>query len=146
MKNRFVFPLVMATVGTCLLVAAAFAGGAANAAPSAKAQAESVQYQVEQAYALLRPSLGLKASATRSHFESGKAVYELNKGGHHDHLVCLQCGRVEEFYDSEIEKRQAEVAQRRGFELHGHSLALYADCAKPGCPHRAAAREIETPS
>ena len=82
----------------------------------------------------------------RQHFETGKAVFELNQGGHHDHLVCLQCGRVEEFYDSEIEKRQAEVAQRRGFELHGHSLALYADCAKPGCPHRAAAREIETPS
>ena len=47
----------------------------------------------------------------RHHFEGGKAVYELNEGGHHDHLVCLQCGRVEEFYDSEIEKRQNKVAQ-----------------------------------
>jgi len=75
---------------------------------------------------------------TRQHFETGKAVYELNQGGHHDHLVCLQCGRVEEFYDAEIEKRQNEIARQRGFELHGHSLALYADCTKPACPHRPA--------
>ena len=74
----------------------------------------------------------------RHHFESGKAVYELNEGGHHDHLVCLQCGRVEEFYDPEIEKRQNDVARQRGFELHGHSLALYADCTKRNCPYRPA--------
>ena len=73
---------------------------------------------------------------SRQHFETGKAVFELNQGGHHDHLVCLQCGRVEEFYDAEIEQRQSEVARKRGFELHGHSLALYADCTKPTCPHR----------
>ena len=73
---------------------------------------------------------------TRSHFESGKAVYELNEGGHHDHLVCLQCGRVEEFYDTEIEKRQAKVAKERGFAIHDHQLYLYADCLKPDCPHR----------
>jgi len=72
----------------------------------------------------------------RQHFETGKAVFELNQGGHHDHLVCLQCGRVEEFYDGEIEARQGEVARKHGFELRGHSLALYADCSKPGCPHR----------
>ena len=72
----------------------------------------------------------------RHHFESGKAVYELNEGGHHDHLVCLQCGRVEEFYDADIEKRQNQVASKRGFELRGHSLALYADCTKRDCPHR----------
>ena len=48
---------------------------------------------------------------SRSHFESGKAVYELNEGKHHDHLVCLDCGRVEEFYDAEIEKRQQRVAK-----------------------------------
>ena len=69
-------------------------------------------------------------------FETGKAVYELNQGGHHDHLLCLQCGRVEEFYDPEIEKRQSEVARQRGFNLHGHSLSLYADCIKKNCPHR----------
>ena len=73
---------------------------------------------------------------TRQHFETGKAVFELNQGGHHDHLVCLQCGRVEEFYDAEIEKRQGEIAKQNGFELRGHSLALYADCNKPNCQHR----------
>jgi Fur family ferric uptake transcriptional regulator len=72
----------------------------------------------------------------RQHFETGKAVFELNQGGHHDHLVCLQCGRVEEFYDGEIEKRQGEIAKKNGFELRGHSLALYADCTKPNCPNR----------
>src|SRR5207302_1316667 len=72
----------------------------------------------------------------RQHFETGKAVFELNHGGHHDHLLCLQCGRVEEFYDSEIEKRQTDVARQRGFQLHGHSLALYADCIKQDCPYR----------
>ena len=73
---------------------------------------------------------------SRQHFETGKAVYELNQGGHHDHLVCLQCGRVEEFYDPEIERRQNEITRQRGFELHGHSLALYADCTKKDCPFR----------
>jgi Fur family ferric uptake transcriptional regulator len=73
---------------------------------------------------------------SRQHFETGKAVFELNQGGHHDHLVCLQCGRVEEFYVAEIEQRQGEVARERGFELRGHSLALYADCTKQDCPHR----------
>jgi Fur family ferric uptake transcriptional regulator len=73
---------------------------------------------------------------SRQHFETGKAVFELNQGGHHDHLVCLQCGRVEEFYDAEIEQRQSDVARKRGFELKGHSLALYADCTKPDCPGR----------
>lgn len=73
---------------------------------------------------------------TRSNFESGKAVFELNEGQHHDHLVCLSCGRVEEFFDAEIERRQREVAQARGFELHEHSLALYARCTKSDCEHR----------
>lgn len=73
---------------------------------------------------------------SRQHFETGKAVFELNQGGHHDHLVCLQCGRVEEFYDPEIEQRQSEVARRRGFQLRGHSLALYAECTRSDCEHR----------
>ena len=72
----------------------------------------------------------------RHHFESGKAVYELNQGGHHDHLVCVQCGRVEEFYDPEIERRQNQIAAERGFAIHDHSLHLYADCVKTKCPHR----------
>ena len=73
---------------------------------------------------------------TRSNFESGKSVFELNEGQHHDHLVCLTCGRVEEFYDAEIETRQRAVAQGRGFALQDHSLALYANCTKPACAHR----------
>ena len=72
----------------------------------------------------------------RHHFETGKAVFELNQGGHHDHLVCIQCGRVEEFYDAEIEKRQDKVASDRGFKVHDHSLHLYVDCTKKNCPHR----------
>ena len=73
---------------------------------------------------------------TRSNFESGKAVFELNEGQHHDHLVCLDCGRVEEFYDPEIEQRQRAVAISRGFTLQEHTLALYARCTKAGCAHK----------
>ena len=72
----------------------------------------------------------------RSNFESGKSVFELDEGQHHDHLVCLQCGRVEEFFDPEIERRQQAVALDRGFALQDHALALYANCTKPACPHR----------
>ena len=74
----------------------------------------------------------------RSNFESGKAVYEINEGQHHDHLVCLDCGKVEEFYDAEIEKRQHDVAQVKGFKIADHSLSIYAHCTKAACPHRAA--------
>ena len=73
---------------------------------------------------------------SRSHFESGKSVFELNEGQHHDHLVCLSCGRVEEFFDAEIEQRQRAVAQARGFQLQDHALSLYAECIKTDCPHR----------
>ncbi len=73
---------------------------------------------------------------TRSNFESGKAVFELNEGQHHDHLVCLDCGRVEEFYDAQIEQRQREVTISRGFDLQEHSLALYARCTKTDCQYR----------
>ncbi len=73
---------------------------------------------------------------SRNHFETGKAVFELDQGSHHDHLVCLDCGRVEEFYDGEIEKRQQQIAQERGFRLTEHALALYGNCTKPDCPHR----------
>ena len=72
----------------------------------------------------------------RHNFESGKAVFELNEGHHHDHLVCMHCGRVEEFYDSEIEKRQNKIARERGFEIKEHALYLYAECVKPRCPYR----------
>jgi Fur family transcriptional regulator, ferric uptake regulator len=72
----------------------------------------------------------------RHHFESGKSVFELNHGKHHDHIVCLQCGRVEEFYDETIEGIQNKVAQERGFSIKDHSLYIYADCQKPACPHK----------
>lgn len=72
----------------------------------------------------------------RSNFESGKAVYELNEGQHHDHLVCLDCGHVEEFHDPEIEKRQTAVAKARGFTIADHALSLYAHCTKAKCPYR----------
>ena len=75
----------------------------------------------------------------RHHFDSDKAVFELNQGEHHDHLVCLQCGKVEEFFDSEIEKRQARIAKERGFTIRDHSLQIYADCIKENCPNRKAA-------
>jgi Fur family ferric uptake transcriptional regulator len=72
----------------------------------------------------------------RSHFESGRAVYELDEGQHHDHLVCLDCGRVEEFFDAEIEKRQQAVAKAKGFAIADHALSLYAHCNRDACPHR----------
>ena len=73
---------------------------------------------------------------SRTHFETGKAVFELNEGKHHDHLVCLTCGKVEEFYDEAIETRQHAIASERGFELQEHALALYAVCTKTACPNR----------
>ena len=79
------------------------------------------------------------AILSRSHFESGKAVYELNEGQHHDHLVCLDCGKVEEFYDAEIEKRQNAVAKSKGFAIADHALSLYAHCTSSPCPNRPAA-------
>jgi len=72
----------------------------------------------------------------RSNFESGKAVFELNEGEHHDHLVCLDCGRVEEFFDAQIEERQHKIALTKGFALSDHSLSLYGHCQKNPCPHK----------
>ena len=73
---------------------------------------------------------------SRSHFESGKSLYEINEGQHHDHLLCLDCGRVEEFYDPEIERRQQAVAKAKGFAIADHALSLYANCTKDKCPNR----------
>ena len=72
----------------------------------------------------------------RNHFETGKAIFELNAGSHHDHLVCLDCGRVEEFFDEEIESRQNKIAAERGFKIAEHALAIYGNCPKTACPHR----------
>ncbi|MEY4295127.1 MAG: hypothetical protein RLY82_815, partial [Pseudomonadota bacterium] len=67
---------------------------------------------------------------------AGKAVYELADAQHHDHLVCLDCGKVEEFFDPDIETRQHKIAQEKGFELSDHALSLYAHCTKKDCPSR----------
>ena len=75
----------------------------------------------------------------RSNFESGKAIYELNEGQHHDHFVCTSCGKVEEFYDPDIEKRQNLIAKQKGWVIQDHSMSLYgqcAECAKRGVAHR----------
>lgn len=66
---------------------------------------------------------------TRHHFESTMAVFELKAEAHHDHAVCTQCGRVDEFADAGIEDRQLAVAQRLGYVLRDHSLILYGNCA-----------------
>jgi Fur family transcriptional regulator, ferric uptake regulator len=77
---------------------------------------------------------------TRHHFEGGTAVFELNQGAHHDHIVCVDCGRVEEFMDSGIEERQQAVAGRLGFEISDHALILYGHCRKPQCPNKRAGK------
>src|SRR5277367_4860527 len=61
---------------------------------------------------------------TRHHFEGGMAVFELNQGGHHDHMVCIKCGHVDEFEDETIEKRQREKAESLGYRLIEHSLIM----------------------
>jgi Fur family ferric uptake transcriptional regulator len=73
---------------------------------------------------------------TRHHFEGGMAVFELNQGAHHDHIVCVDCGKVEEFMDGGIEERQHAVAKRLGFEISDHALILYGHCRKPNCPNQ----------
>ena len=65
----------------------------------------------------------------RHHFEGGNSIFELNRGEHHDHIVCVKCGRVEEFSDDVIERRQSEIAQEKHFKLTDHALCLYGVCA-----------------
>ncbi len=77
---------------------------------------------------------------SRHHFEDGMAVFELNQGTHHDHIVCVECGKVEEFIDASIEERQMSIAERLGYELVDHSMTLYGRCNKPGCPSRKAGK------
>ena len=72
----------------------------------------------------------------RNYFESGKAVFELNEGVHHDHLVCLDCGQVTEFCDVEIERRQEKIARDNGFEIREHALSIYGSCTRKDCPSR----------
>ncbi|MDR0563757.1 MAG: ferric iron uptake transcriptional regulator [Azoarcus sp.] len=72
----------------------------------------------------------------RRYFDAERAVFELKTDEHHDHLVCMQCGRVEEFCDAEIERLQQQIARDRGFAIKDHALYLYADCLRENCPHR----------
>ena len=72
----------------------------------------------------------------RHHFESGQAVFELNRGSHHDHIVCVQCGHVEEFVDDTIERSQRRIAEEKGFAIADHALTIYGNCQRKKCPHR----------
>ncbi len=72
----------------------------------------------------------------RHHFESGKSVFERKAVQHHDHLVCTNCGHVEEFHDEEIERRQKRIAKERGFTIQAHAMYLYAECIRSDCPHK----------
>ncbi|MGB5427128.1 MAG: ferric iron uptake transcriptional regulator [Gammaproteobacteria bacterium] len=67
---------------------------------------------------------------TRHHFEGGHSVFELNEGSHHDHIVCVKCGQVDEFIDETIEKRQKAIAADLGYELTDHCLYMYGICKK----------------
>lgn len=69
----------------------------------------------------------------RHHFEGGQAVFELNHGHHHDHLVCIKCGKVVEFVDTMIEERQKQIARDKGFDITEHSLIIYGRCSDPQC-------------
>ena len=72
---------------------------------------------------------------SRHHFEGGHSVFELNEGHHHDHIVCVQCGKVVEFFDETIERCQEKVASKAGFRIRDHSLIIYGDCTKKDCPN-----------
>ena len=72
----------------------------------------------------------------RHHFEGGHAVFEMQQPAHHDHIVCMRCGRVDEFVDEVIEKRQREKAHELGYKLAEHSLIMYGQCLKgDSCPN-----------
>ena len=67
---------------------------------------------------------------TRHHFEGGHSVFELNEGGHHDHILCVKCGRVDEFVDPMIEERQKMIAREKGYDMTDHSLYIFGICSK----------------
>lgn len=70
---------------------------------------------------------------TRHHFEGGQSVFELDRGEHHDHIVCIRCGRVAEFVDQTIEARQREMAKEGGFTVESHALTIYGYCKNSAC-------------
>lgn len=67
---------------------------------------------------------------SRHHFESGHSVFEMNEGGHHDHILCVKCGKIEEFIDEIIEERQRAIAKKSGFAMTDHSLYIYGICSQ----------------
>jgi len=67
---------------------------------------------------------------TRHHFEGGHSVFELDQGHHHDHILCVKCGKVDEFMDETIEERQKAIAKDKGYEITDHSLYIYGICPK----------------
>ncbi len=69
----------------------------------------------------------------RHHFETGQAVFELERGSHHDHLICVKCGKIVEFVDASIEAKQKEIAEEKGFRISDHSLVIYGVCNKKNC-------------
>lgn len=64
----------------------------------------------------------------RHHFEGGQSVFEINQGEHHDHILCVSCGKVDEFFDETIEQRQRAIAKKAGYEMTDHSLYIYGIC------------------
>jgi len=72
----------------------------------------------------------------RHHFEGGHSVFELDNRDHHDHIVCVKCGHIEEFVDDVIEEHQRKIAKKRGFAIADHSLVIYGDCLRSDCPYR----------
>ena len=69
----------------------------------------------------------------RHHFEGGQAVFELDRGKHHDHLICIKCGKIVEFVNSSIEEQQTKIAEEAGFKITDHSLIIYGECSNPDC-------------
>lgn len=72
----------------------------------------------------------------QQHFNDQQTIFERNHGGHHDHIICLDCDEVVEFYDEEIERLQEAIAVKHGFALEAHSLVLYGRCQQNPCPYR----------
>jgi Fur family ferric uptake transcriptional regulator len=69
----------------------------------------------------------------RHHFETGQAVFELESGKHHDHLICVKCGKIVEFLDESIEAKQKEIARDNGFQIEDHALIIYGICDNESC-------------
>ena len=67
---------------------------------------------------------------SRHHFEGGQSVFEINQGEHHDHILCVGCGKVDEFVDEVIEQRQRAIAKKSGYVMTDHSLYIYGMCGE----------------